>query len=177
MRIAFASASHRFVEPSMSVNRNVTVPDGRPPPETMSEYPTGPERSMTYGARDECEPSHTATQTRVLPNGQTPVRFRYLYESDGGEMYSYVMDVAITELRAHLGKWIDAARDGNDIIITDRGTPVARIVALDSSPVIDRLIAEGVISRPTTSTRPVAGARPRPAPKRPVADLVSEHRR
>ena len=28
---------------------------------------------------------------------------------------------------------IDAAREGNDVIITDRGTPVARIVALDST--------------------------------------------
>ena len=86
------------------------------------------------------------------------------------------MDVAVTELRAHLGRWIDAARDGNDIVITDRGTPVARIVALDSTSVIDRLTSQGVISRPTSSTRPVAGDRRRPTPKRPVADLVSEQR-
>ena len=92
-------------------------------------------------------------------------------------MYTRGMDVAVTELRAHLGKWIDAARDGNDIIITDRGTPVARIVALDSSPVIERLTAQGIISRPTRSTRPVAGHRQRPTPKRPVADIVSEQRR
>jgi prevent-host-death family protein len=92
-------------------------------------------------------------------------------------MYTSEMDVAVTELRAHLGRWIDAARDGTDIVITDRGTPVARIVALDSTPVIDRLTAQGVISRPTTSTRPVAGDRHRPTPKRPVADIVSEQRR
>jgi prevent-host-death family protein len=92
-------------------------------------------------------------------------------------MYSWGVDVAITELRAHLGRWIDAAREGNDIVITDRGTPVARIVALDSTPVIDRLTAQGVISRPTHSTRPIAGDRQRPAPKRPVADILSEQRR
>ena len=86
------------------------------------------------------------------------------------------MDVAVTELRAHLGQWIDAARDGNDVVITDRGTPVARIVALDSTPVLDRLTAEGVISRPARSARPVAGGRSRPKPKRPVADIVSEQR-
>ena len=100
-----------------------------------------------------------------------------LYFLCGHEMYTRGMDVAVTELRAHLGKWIDAARDGNDIIITDRGTPVARIVALDSSPVIERLTAQGIISRPTRSTRPVAGHRQRPTPKRPVADIVSEQRR
>jgi prevent-host-death family protein len=92
-------------------------------------------------------------------------------------MYTWAMDVAVTELRAHLGYWIDVARDGNDVVITDRGTPVARIVALDSTPVIDRLTAQGVISRPTRSARPVAGGRRRPTPKRPVAEIVSEQRR
>jgi prevent-host-death family protein len=87
------------------------------------------------------------------------------------------MDVAVTELRAHLGRWIDAAREGNDVVITDRGTPVARIVAIDSTSAMDRLTAQGIISRPKRSTRPVAGDRPRPAPKRSVADIVSEQRR
>ncbi|MDY7102106.1 MAG: type II toxin-antitoxin system prevent-host-death family antitoxin [Actinomycetota bacterium] len=92
-------------------------------------------------------------------------------------MYIAVEDVAVTELRAHLGRWIDAARNGDDVVITDRGVPVARIVALDSTSVIDRLTADGVISRPTRPTRPVAGTRPRPQPKRPVAEIVSEQRR
>jgi prevent-host-death family protein len=87
------------------------------------------------------------------------------------------MDVAITELRAHLARWIDTAREGNDVIITERGTPVARIVAIDATPVLDRLTAEGIISRPTSPTRPVAGRSGRPAPKRPVAEIISEQRR
>jgi prevent-host-death family protein len=86
------------------------------------------------------------------------------------------MDVAVTELRAHLGRWINAAREGADVVITDRGTPVARIVAIDATPVIDRLTAEGIISRPTRTTRPVAGGK-RPSPKHPVAEIVSEQRR
>lgn len=92
-------------------------------------------------------------------------------------MYTCRLDVTVTDLRANLGRWIDAARDGNDIVITDRGTPVARIVGLDSTPVIDRLTTEGIISRPTRSTRPVAGERHRPVANRPVADIVSEQRR
>ena len=92
-------------------------------------------------------------------------------------MYALTMDVAVTELRAHLSRWIEAAREGNDVVITDRGTPVARIVSIDSTAVIDRLTAQGVISRPTRATRPVAGDRPRPSPKRPVADIVSDQRR
>ena len=92
-------------------------------------------------------------------------------------MYTWQVDVAVTELRAHLGQWIDAAREGNDVVITDRGIPVARIVALDSTPAINRLTEQGVISRPTRATRPVAGLRRRPTPKRPVAEIVSEQRR
>jgi len=87
------------------------------------------------------------------------------------------MDVPVTELRAQLGHWIDAARDGADVVITDRGTPVARIVALGSTPIIDRLTAEGIISRPKRSSRPIAGKGSRPKPKRPVADIISEQRR
>jgi prevent-host-death family protein len=92
-------------------------------------------------------------------------------------MYTSEMDVAVTALRAHLGQWIDAARDGTDVVITDRGTPVARIIGLESTSVIDSLTEAGVISRPTNSTRPVAGGGHRPSPKRPVADIVSEQRR
>ena len=36
-RIASASASHRRVEPSISVNRNVTTPDGGSPADTRTE--------------------------------------------------------------------------------------------------------------------------------------------
>ena len=93
------------------------------------------------------------------------------------KMYTLEMDVAVTELRAHLGQWIDAAREGNEVIITERGTPVARIVALDSTSVIDRLTEHGVMSRPAHSTRPIAGGGNRPTPKRPVADLIGEQRR
>lgn len=92
-------------------------------------------------------------------------------------MYTSKMDVAVTELRAHLSQWIYAAREGNDVIITDRGTPVARMVALDSTSVIDRLTEQGVISQPIQSTRPVAGGGNRPTPKQPVADLIGEQRR
>lgn len=100
-----------------------------------------------------------------------------LYVSREVVVYTTGVDVAVTELRAHLGRWIDAAREGHDVVITDRGTPVARIVAIDATAVIDRLTAEGIISRPTSATRPVAGSRRRPAPKHPVAEIVSEQRR
>jgi prevent-host-death family protein len=92
-------------------------------------------------------------------------------------MYTPGMDVAITELRANLSRWIDAARKGDEVLITDRGMPVARIVGLASAPLIDRLTAEGVIARPVSPSKPVAGSGQRPKSKRPVADTVSDQRR
>jgi hypothetical protein len=65
-------------------------------------------------------------------------------------MYIWVIDVAVTELRAHLGRWIEPAREGTDAVI---------------------------IGRPTRPTRPVAGDRHRPTPKRPVAEIIGEQRR
>jgi prevent-host-death family protein len=86
------------------------------------------------------------------------------------------MDVAITDLRAHLSDWLERARAGTEIIITDRGLPVARLLGLETTTVIERLTNEGVIGRPDLAQRPVASGRQRPRPRRPVADLVSEQR-
>lgn len=87
------------------------------------------------------------------------------------------MDVAVSELRAHLSEWVERARGGDEIVITDRGVPVARLLGLAAADTLQRLAAEGVIGRPAAAQRPVASGRPRPRPRRPVADIVSEQRR
>ncbi len=88
------------------------------------------------------------------------------------------VEVSVTELRAHLSDWLDRARDGAEVIITDRGIPVARLTALDSAGTLERLTAEGVIGK-AAAQRPVAAGRPkpRPRPRRPVSDRVSDQRR
>ncbi|HWG15376.1 MAG TPA: type II toxin-antitoxin system prevent-host-death family antitoxin [Streptosporangiaceae bacterium] len=86
------------------------------------------------------------------------------------------MDVAVTELRARLSVWLDMVQHGEEVVITDRGLPVARLLGLDSTATLDRLTAEGVISRPESAQRPRASGRQRPRPRQPVADIVSEQR-
>jgi prevent-host-death family protein len=93
------------------------------------------------------------------------------------QVYNLSMDVAVTELRAHLSEWLERARGGDEVIITDHGIPVARLLGLTTSAILERLTADGVISRPVTAERPPATGRPRPRPRRPVADIVSEQRR
>jgi prevent-host-death family protein len=87
------------------------------------------------------------------------------------------MDVAVTELRAHLSAWVEHARTEGAVVITDHGIPVARLVGIDSADALDRLAADGVISRATASRPKAAGRAARPKPRRPVSDRVGEQRR
>lgn len=86
------------------------------------------------------------------------------------------MDVAVSELRAHLSDWLGRAREGADVVITDRGVPVARLLGLGATATIEQLTAEGVIGRPRHPSRPVASGRARPRPRHPLADRISEQR-
>jgi prevent-host-death family protein len=92
-------------------------------------------------------------------------------------MYTMAMNVAITDLRAHLSDWLEKARTGEEIVVTDRGIPIARLIGLGNSSTLERLTLEGVISRPVLSTKIKAAGRKRPIPTSSVADLVSEQRR
>ncbi len=51
--------------------------------------------------------------------------------------------VGIRELKAKLSECVARAADGEAFIVTDRGRPVARLVALDGMSMIERGVAEG----------------------------------
>lgn len=92
-------------------------------------------------------------------------------------LYSSAMDVAVSALRAELADWIERVRRGEEVVVTDRGTPVARLVPVDSAPLLERLTREGVLSRPRRGGRPTASGAPRAHASRPVSELVGEQRR
>jgi prevent-host-death family protein len=84
------------------------------------------------------------------------------------------VEVGIRELRAHLSRYIEQVNDGEDIVVTDRGIPVARIVPMNGERKIDRLIAAGLVE-------PAPRAVPRPLPKPikiegGISELVDEQR-
>ena len=87
------------------------------------------------------------------------------------------MDVAVSDLRAHLSEWLQRVRDGDEVVVTERGVPVARLLGIDATATLERLTAEGVIARPATGERPEASGQARPRPRRPLSDYVSESRR
>jgi prevent-host-death family protein len=59
--------------------------------------------------------------------------------------------VGVRALKNDLSRWVARARGGEEVIVTDRGTPVARLVPMSVDDPLERLIAEGVIE-PATKT-------------------------
>jgi prevent-host-death family protein len=57
-------------------------------------------------------------------------------------------EVGIRELREHLSRFLDEVRAGRELIVTDRGRPVARIVATSGESRLDELVAAGVVTLP-----------------------------
>jgi prevent-host-death family protein len=58
------------------------------------------------------------------------------------------MDVGVRELKAKLSEYLAAAAAGEDVVVTDRGRPVARLVPFGSTSTVDRGIADGWIEAP-----------------------------
>lgn len=82
--------------------------------------------------------------------------------------------VGIRQLKAHLSAYVNTARNGDHIVITDRGVAVAEIVPVAGASLLQQLIDEGLAMPPAHAVR----GRPRPlATGAPLSDLVAEQRR
>lgn len=86
------------------------------------------------------------------------------------------MVVGVRELRDRLRRWLDLVKRGEEITITERGRPVARLIRIDRAPARDRLIAEGIIT-PAKRGRRLDKAHRRVPTDGTVSDLVAEQRR
>jgi prevent-host-death family protein len=85
------------------------------------------------------------------------------------------MDVPIAELRDHLTEWLDRVRNGAEVVISDCGTPIARLLGVSAPSTLQRLAADGVIGQERPTQRPAA-ERSRPRARRPVSGFVSGER-
>jgi len=86
------------------------------------------------------------------------------------------MEVGVRELRNNLSQWIARAKRGQEVVITERGKPVARLTHVEESPALERLIAKGIVAPPTqrkTRIRRQDLVKTRGG----VSDLVKEQRR
>jgi prevent-host-death family protein len=84
------------------------------------------------------------------------------------------MEVGVRELRNNLSRYLDRVRAGEEVIVTDRGRAIARVLPLGSERVLDRLIAEGVVTPARRAKR--RASRPIRSTGT-VSDLVADQRR
>lgn len=83
-------------------------------------------------------------------------------------------EAGIRDLRDHLSRYLERVQAGEELTVTDRGRPVARLIPVDSAHPFARLVAEGVIEPAVDRHRARPAAR---ITAGPVSDLVSDQRR
>jgi prevent-host-death family protein len=84
------------------------------------------------------------------------------------------MEVGIRELRNNLSRYLDRVRGGDEVVVTDRGHAIARVLPVGSERALDRLIAEGVVTR----ARRAKSRAGKPIKSRgSVSDLIGDQRR
>jgi prevent-host-death family protein len=67
--------------------------------------------------------------------------------------------VGIRELKNDLSRWVARARGGQEIVVTERGTPVARLGPVADEDPLEALIAAGLVER---ARRRAPALRPQP---------------
>ncbi|WP_082619971.1 type II toxin-antitoxin system Phd/YefM family antitoxin [Terrabacter sp. Soil811] len=81
--------------------------------------------------------------------------------------------VGIRELKSRLSEYVDRARAGETLVITDRGRPVAELRPLSGRRALETLLDEGLATRAHPK-------RPSPEPldvDGPISDLVGDQSR
>lgn len=85
-----------------------------------------------------------------------------------------ITKVGIRELRDGLSRHLAAVRDGTEIMVTDRGRPVARITSIEAESGFEVLLREGIATVPAVRRHPLPT---RIATEGSVSDLVAAQHR
>jgi prevent-host-death family protein len=86
------------------------------------------------------------------------------------------MEVPVTKFRAELRQWLERAQAGEEIIVTDHGTPIARVIGAERLTLMEQLIRDGLVTPGKPGPRIDARKIKRIRPREPVSPLVSELR-
>jgi len=66
------------------------------------------------------------------------------------------VEVGVRDLRDHLSGWLDEVKAGRELVVTERGRPVARLVPASGGSAMDELIAAGIITPPEARREPAS---------------------
>lgn len=85
-------------------------------------------------------------------------------------------NVGVRELRQNLSVYLDRVKEGETLVVTEHGHPVAHLVPNPPVPmsIVDRLIAEGKITPARTNHRTLPP--PPKIPGRPLSEILQEMR-
>jgi prevent-host-death family protein len=85
------------------------------------------------------------------------------------------MEVGIRQLRGKLSGYLARVREGDEVVVTDRGSAIARIIPINGGRKFDRAVAGGLVIQACQPNR----TRPdrRVQSRGNVSDLVGEQRR
>jgi len=84
------------------------------------------------------------------------------------------VEVGVRELRNNLSRFLERVSAGEEVVVTDRGRAVARVVPVSGERTLDSLVARGLV----TPARTRKAAAPRPITTAgTVSDLVGDQRR
>jgi prevent-host-death family protein len=89
---------------------------------------------------------------------------------------------SVTELKAHLSRYLRMVRRGSEVQILERGVPIARLVGLEGGEVttekerLDRLERAGIVRRGASDLRWLAAEAPIDAPGADVAGALANER-
>jgi prevent-host-death family protein len=89
------------------------------------------------------------------------------------------MKIGLREANQRFSKIMRTVRDGEEVTLTERGKPIARIIPIppreDSETAIARLVAAGLL-RPATKPWRMPPFRPRPLPGPSIVQTIREER-
>jgi len=92
-------------------------------------------------------------------------------------MDNVVMDVGVRELKARLSHYLDLAQGGQDVVVTEHGRPVARIVGIRLElPAHLASMAQRGELQPARRTRAALGALAPPVAAGSLVDVLLEER-
>jgi prevent-host-death family protein len=84
------------------------------------------------------------------------------------------MEVGVRELKQQLSKYLDRVAAGEEILVTDRGRPKARLVPVVEHGLYEQGVQEGWIRAPVSDRTIGEGRRHRS--KRPTTEVLDDDR-
>ncbi|MGN6258201.1 MAG: type II toxin-antitoxin system prevent-host-death family antitoxin [Solirubrobacterales bacterium] len=82
-------------------------------------------------------------------------------------------EVGVRELHDRLSEYLEKVEEGEEVVVTRRGKPIARLSKIDAPRPLEEFERRGIVRWPK---RPKGVPRPLPGAKGSVSDLVRERR-